>query len=276
MTRVTLRLWPVAGILAAALPLLASCGGSGSPSSPSTSGSTTLPSSTNGCGAIGGLSTSAQSILNGTVCTSTTSPVVLVSIRDAKNAAVGSCSGTVISSRAVLTASHCLTGAVMVGINPGSGELVMASSFQVPAGYQSGSTALDVGILLMSQDLRNAPIPLLLSRDAKVGEQAVIAGWGQDDSSVGGILRAATTTVTAVTSTAIQAAYTQGGGVGGVCFGDSGGPLLLQQGGTWALAGVTSAFSGNSCSTGTNEFTSVRNAGVSSFILGLVPGAGQK
>jgi hypothetical protein len=255
--------------------LSVACGGA-SPSSPSGSSPTPLPSSPNGCGAIGGLAASSLAILNGTACTSTTGPVVLVSLRDGQNQVVGSCSGTVISSRAVLTAAHCLVSTVAAGINPGNGILVMATSFQVPAGYTSGSSALDVGVMQMEQDLTASPVPLLLSRDAKVGEQAVIAGWGQDDTSASGVLRAGITTITGVTATGIQAVYTLGGSVSGVCFGDSGGPLLIQQGGVWSVAGVTSAFAGNSCSTGTNDFTSLRNPAVSAFILGLVPTAGQR
>jgi len=67
-----------------------------------------------------------------------------------------------------------------------------------------------------------------------------------------------------------QASYTMGSNASGVCFGDSGGPILLSQGGVWAVAGVTSAFSGNSCSTGTNIFMNLANPKASSFILGLV------
>jgi hypothetical protein len=42
------------------------------------------------------------------------------------------------------------------------------------------------------------------------------------------------------------------------------------------VAGVTSAFSGNSCATGTNIFVNLRNTSANQFILGLVPGASRK
>ena len=37
----------------------------------------------------------------------------------------------------------------------------------------------------------------------------------------------------------IQASYIMGSNASGVCFGDSGGPILLTEGGTWVQADVT-------------------------------------
>ncbi len=56
----------------------------------------------------------------------------------------------------------------------------------------------------MSDDLGRTPIPVLFSRDARVGETAIIAGWGNDQNQVASTLRAGSTTITAVGSTQLQ------------------------------------------------------------------------
>jgi hypothetical protein len=50
----------------------------------------------------------------------------------------------------------------------------------------------------------------------------------------------------------------------------------VQEGGTWAVAGVISANATLACSSGDNFYASVRAADNLSFILGLVPDVGRK
>jgi hypothetical protein len=155
---------------------------------------------------------------------------------------------------------------------------VTASSFQIHPRYSdSGGPTYDVGIVFTSQDLGRTPIPVLFSRDVRVGEPAVIAGWGMDLSGSGGAaVRAGLNTVSAVNPTYLETAYSSS--TSSVCYGDSGGPLLVSEGGVWAVAGVTSetSASGYNCTASTSYFTSVRNADVRSFILALVPLAAQR
>ena len=124
--------------------------------------------------------------------------------------------------------------------------------------------------MIVGQDLPRQPVPLLFSRDVRVGEQAVIAGWGAEVNNVNpGVLRAAMTTVSAVTDF-IESAFDLSPGQ--VCPGDSGGALLVSEAGGWTLAGVVSGGSASACNKGQSFYSRIRNADVMAFISNLAPG----
>ena len=287
--RPPLRSHRLALLLVVAL-LSARCGGgggdssgSGTPSSPTSPTSPTTPTAPAGgpCSAIGSFAFTPQGIVNGSVCSVATTPVVLLYMRDKDNVRVGRCSGTVLSKRAVLTAAHCLDeDVVAVDVYQGTGDIIASSSIAAHPSYsRSGntSTGFDVGVVFVRADLDRAPVPVLFSRDARVGESSVIAGWGTAEFGADITIRAGTASVTAVNANWLETVYSGSGSGSNVCSGDSGGPLLLSEGGGWTVGGVTSATSvGGSCATGTSYYTNVRNEAVRSFIIGLVPDVIQK
>jgi secreted trypsin-like serine protease len=259
----------------AVLWLLAACGGS-SPASPSSPPpAPTVPVSA-ACTALGSTVSASTAIVNGSDCTGMASAIVLLNLRDASGQPTGACTGTVIAPRAILTAAHCLPSTTAsINVFLGTGPQQPAQSFAPhPSWRESNATAFDVGVILMPADIGRTPMPLLLSRDARVGETAILTGWGKDGSGVGATLRAGTATLTGVTALTLQTTFTTA--ASSVCQGDSGGPILLNEGGAWAIGGVISANSTLACSFGDNFYANLRHPDISAFILARVPDAARR
>lgn len=255
------------GLAAALLLVLTACGGGGSTTPTPTPGPGPTPN-VNACGAIAQTVSSFTAITNGSECSVGNTSVMRLIMRAADGQTEGSCSGTVIAPRVVLTAAHCLDGPVRtVQVWGGVGEPIAASSFKAHPNYNQSSSVVsfDAGLVFMDQDLGRPAVPVLLSRDGQRSETAVVAGWGRDLQSVSAFLRAGTTTLSDVRFDALTTLFSRMSS--GICSGDSGGPILLSEGGVWSIGGVISATSASTCNTGEHFYAPVRNGAIRSFIV---------
>lgn len=169
------------------------------------------------------------------------------------------CSGTLIAPNVVITAGHCINvgiDSVKLGVNdftsPG-GETI-AVSRQVS--YPNWQGTYDVGLLILASESAYPPRILatgcVLERSLHAGSAAHIVGYGAIDEAGNQYtseLREAETTISDPDCTggrgcngSVAPGGELGAGGGGVdaCFGDSGGPLYLDDPSGIMLVGVTS------------------------------------
>ena len=261
------------GVFAVSMILAACGGGSGGSNQTPTAPPAPIPA-TDACNIFNATAPAGTAILNGADCTSP-SPVVLMNFREAQGQALGACSGTLITSRDILTAAHCLDENVaQIRVWLGSGPEILSQSFEIYPNFRFNTSGFDVGIVRMSEDLPRTPVPILVSRDGNVGETAIVVGWGRDQNNSSHTLRAGSTRISRLANGFLETIFAPPSS--SVCQGDSGGPILLSEGGSWVIAGITSATSNNVCNTGTNFYQAVRTPSVRDFILQHVPNASQR
>ena len=152
------------------------------------------------------------------------------------------CSGTLIDRDVVVTAQHCTEGSSPSSIRFGVGKPEQPDGFfEVQAVREHQSR--DVALLFLAEDAVSRvpqiePLPFLRQGlpQSMVGHRVEASGYGQTHDNSTGRFFAALTLI------GMDSDYytVDGRGQQGICFGDSGGPLLVSFGGDTIVAGVES------------------------------------
>jgi MYXO-CTERM domain-containing protein len=169
------------------------------------------------------------------------------------------CTGTLIAPNLVITAGHCIgegITSVKLGVNdyqsPGGEEIAVMRQVE----YPNSQSTYDVGLLILERDSTYTPRIIasgcVVERSLHDGAPAHIVGYGAIDEAgetYTSELREADTTITDADcgggrgcNGSVYPGGELGAGGGGVdaCFGDSGGPLYLDDPSGIFLVGVTS------------------------------------
>lgn len=186
-------------------------------------------------------------IINGAECFGFNSPAIKLDIYDWSNDYVGSCTGSVIHSRVILTAAHCVeqpTGNVRI-FNLLGQYLGSATTFFQHPSYD-GSADHDLAIIRTSFNIESAALPILKANNMVPGEVSAIAGYGLDQNNNVGQLRAGFFSIRTFPFDTIESRFLPGSGSNS-CYGDSGGPALVYRNDRWYLAGVVSNGDNRTC-----------------------------
>ena len=168
--------------------------------------------------------------------------VVMVLKRGGGQAAF--CTGVVLAPQVVLTAAHCAAaiGDMRIYYRDGSGtsQFVEVAAVAIHPGFRADAltkraVSIDLALIQIRAPLgaRFSPAQLDETGAVTVGEALKIVGYGlgrEGEGATGGVLRSAPLRVRAPLSTILLWAEDPNKAGAGACSGDSGGPILSDDG----------------------------------------------
>jgi len=160
----------------------------------------------------------------------------------------GSCTGTLVAPRTVLTAGHCVEQADPSSLSFGFGaaedqleQVVQVVSAVQHPNWDSQQLANDVAVLTLAEDAPVQRVSMNPKMDSSwVGKTVTLVGFGVTDgpSQTGfGTKRMVDVTIDQVDATSLHYTTEQGKTA---CNGDSGGPAFVEENGNLLVVGVTS------------------------------------
>lgn len=190
-------------------------------------------------------------ILNGNLCELNNSPIVKLKMYNNRGN-LGSCSGTAVTKRAIITAAHCLDGRVSKIKVISQNQILESEDFYIHPRYGRSEIIEfnDVAVVLLNEDISTDIFKPIKYANLVNKELGIIAGYGYDEFFNAGNLIAAPILIDSSNDKGISIRFTNNNDFGNTCSGDSGGPLLIKRAGIWRLVGVTSNGIKNNCGAG--------------------------